>query len=422
MIQLDHNSTPVLILRSDSHGGLNIMRSLGPLGVDVYNLDPSIVAPANFSRYCRGRFVWDIEHAPEPESLAYLSEVRRKIGRPSILIPTTDRTARFVARWSAALRGSFVFAEQPPGLVDALVSKQAMYGLATRHGVPTPKCVFPTSRAEVVDFLANATFPIMLKGIDGQRLWERTGKKMFVEHSAVELLLTYDRAEDPERPNLMLQEYIPGGDDTIWMFNGCFGAASECLVGFTGKKIRQCPVHTGSTSLGICLPNPEVEQTTRRFMKAIGYRGILDIGYRYDARDGLYKVLDVNPRIGATFRLFVGENGIDVVRALYMDLTGQQVVPSTAREGRKWIVEDLDAVSTYRYFREGSLTIKQWFNSLSGIEEAAFFSWRDPLPFVLMLINRISEFLKRVCRRFRSSALKLKQGSGAPLEPTAQKL
>jgi predicted ATP-grasp superfamily ATP-dependent carboligase len=194
---------------------------------------------------------------------------------------------------------------------------------------------------------------------------------MFVEHSPAELLQTYDCAEDPDYPNLMLQEYIPGGDDTIWMFNGYFDAASECLGGFTGKKIRQCPIHTGSTSLGICLANAEVEQTTRRFMKSIGYRGILDIGYRYDARDGLYKVLDVNPRIGATFRLFAGVNGIDVARALYSDLTGQWVIPSPAREGRKWIVEDLDAVSTHRYCREGSLTIKQWFASLRGIEEAA---------------------------------------------------
>ena len=422
MIRLNYNSIPVLILRSDSHGGLNIMRSLGPLGVDVYNLDPSVIAPANFSRHCRGRFVWDIEHAPDRESLAFLSEVRRKIGRPSILIPTTDRTARFVARWSATLRESFVFPDQPPGLVDALSSKHGMYGLAIRHDIPTPKCVFPTSRTEVIDFLAGASFPIMLKGIDGQRLWERTGKKMFVEHSAAELLRTYDRAEDPECPNLMLQEYIPGGDDTIWMFNGYFDAASECLVGFTGKKIRQCPVHTGCTSLGICLPNPDVEQTTRRFMNAIGYRGIVDIGYRYDARDGLYKVLDVNPRIGATFRLFVGVNGIDVVRALYLDLTGQQIVPSPAREGRKWIVEDLDAVSSYRYLREGSLTIREWFKSLSGVEEAAFLSWRDPLPFFFMLFNRLPELLKRGYQRFRWLTLKMKQRTGAALEPRAQKL
>lgn len=400
-----NTSTPVLILRSDSHGGLNIMKSLGPLGIDVYNLDHSFTAPANFSRHCRGLFMWDIEHAPDRESLAFLSEVQERIGRPPILIPTTDRTARFVARWSSVLRGLFIFPEQSPDLVSELSSKQGMYGLATQHGIPTPKCAFPRSRVDVEESLETLTFPVMLKAIDPQRLWERAGVKMLIARTPAELLENYLRVEDPACPNLMIQEYIPGGDDTVWMFNGYFDAASECLVGFTGKKIRQCPIHRGCTSLGICLPNAPVEETTLRFMKAIGYRGILDIGYRYDARDGLYKVLDVNPRIGATFRLFVGANGIDVARALYLDLTGQPVVPSPAREGRKWIVEDLDAVASYRYYREGSLTIKGWFNSLRGIDEVAFLSWRDPLPFIMMLLNRAPEFLARVYRRIRSVAL-----------------
>ena len=86
----------------------------------------------------------------------------------------------------------------------------------------------------------------------------------------------------------------------------------------------------------------EVAALTCRFMRALGYRGILDIGYRYDARDGRYKVLDVNPRLGATFRLFVGDDGMDVVRALYRDLTGQPIPASRACVGRKWLVEDLD--------------------------------------------------------------------------------
>ena len=73
-----------------------------------------------------------------------------------------------------------------------------------------------------------------------------------------------------------------------------------------------------------------MHDTTVRFMHELGYRGILDIGYRFDERDGEYKLLDVNPRIGATFRLFVGDDGMDVLRALYLDLTGQEVAATTA--------------------------------------------------------------------------------------------
>lgn len=421
-MNISDTSTPVVVLRSDSHGGLNIMKSLGPLDIDVYNVDPHYLAPTHYSRYCRGRFFWDIEHAGARESLAYLLEVSNKIGRKPILIPTTDVTTRFVDAWRAPLLESFIFPEQPAGLVEGLCSKREMFFLAKKHGIPTPECCFPASRAELQEFLGRVRFPVLLKGIDGQRLWERTGKKMFIVGDVEELIRIYDIAEDPASPNLMLQEYIPGGDDTIWMFNGYFNRTSDGLFGSTGKKIRQCPVHTGSTSLGICLSNPQVEQTTRRFMKALGYRGILDIGYRFDARDGLYKVLDVNPRIGATFRLFVAANGLDVARALYLDLTGQQVIPGTVVEGRKWMVEDLDLVSTYRYMREGSLTLSGWLHSLRGIEETAFFSPRDPFPLFFMCINRLTQLVGRLYQSVKWTSLRpWKATRMSSADPTPQR-
>jgi predicted ATP-grasp superfamily ATP-dependent carboligase len=153
-------------------------------------------------------------------------------------------------------------------------------------------------------------------------------------------------------------------------------------MGITGKKLRQYPAYTGSTSLGICLQNHEIDHTTRRFMKAIGYQGILDIGYRYDARDGRYKVLDVNPRVGSSFRLFVGTNGMDVVRALYLSLTGQPVPATRAHEGRKWIVENQDLSSCLVYRRDRKLTLWEFVKSFKGVKEAAWFATDDWKPFV----------------------------------------
>jgi D-aspartate ligase len=117
-------------------------------------------------------------------------------------------------------------------------------------------------------------------------------------------------------------------------------------------------------------------------MKKLGYRGVLDIGYRYDARDGSYKVLDANPRIGATFRLFVAKNGMDVARALYLDLTGQPVPVSEPVEGRKWLVEGGDFDSFLRYRRDGKLTMRQWLASMAGVKESAYFARDDPRPFL----------------------------------------
>jgi predicted ATP-grasp superfamily ATP-dependent carboligase len=120
-------------------------------------------------------------------------------------------------------------------------------------------------------------------------------------------------------------------------------------------------------------------------MKAVGYHGILDIGYRLDARDGQYKVLDINPRVGQAFRLFVAENDHDVVRALYLDLTGQPQPEVRRREGRRWMIEDYDIISSLHYYQEGSLKPGQWLRSFAGLEEAAWFNWKDPVPFFLML-------------------------------------
>ena len=384
---------PVAILRSGHHGGLAIARSLGRMGVPVYGVDGAHWEPAHSSRYCRGRAKLDIEHGPAEESLRRLLDLGERLGRP-ILIPATDVGALWVADHAAVLQQAFRFPAPGAELVRQLCDKSRMEELARRSGVPTALSLVPRSKHDVDRFLETAAFPIMVKATDAARFRERTGGTKFLVHSHSELLELYSRAEDREKPNFMLQEFIPGED---WMFNGYFDRNSRCLFGVTGKKIRRFPVNTGVTSLGICLHNDAVDKTTREFMRAIGYQGILDIGYRHDSRTGQYKVLDVNPRIGCTFRLFAATNGMDVARALYLDMTGQPVGSAQAAEGRKWLVEDFDLFSAWRSWRQGALGLRDWVRSLRGVQELACFSLDDPLPFLLMGFADCSE----LCRWLR---------------------
>jgi predicted ATP-grasp superfamily ATP-dependent carboligase len=381
MHETSNNTTPVVILRSGHHGALGIARSLGRLRVPVYCVDATFWEPAFSSRYCRRRFILNVESGPADRAVDRLLEIGRRVGGQPILIPTTDPGSIWVVEHAAALRETFRFPNQDAGLVRLLCDKSRMQELARRSGVPIAQSVVPRSKEDVVRFLETAVFPVMVKATDAERLRQRAGGTKFVIETRRELLDLYARAGDCREPNLMLQEFIPGED---WMFDGYFDKDSQCLLGVTGKKIRRFPVNTGVTSLGVCLRNETVERTTTEFMKAIGYRGILDIGYRYDRRDGRYKVLDVNPRIGCTFRLFAATNGMDVARALYLDMTGQPVAPSQAADGRKWLVEDFDLFSALRSWREGALTLKDYVRTLRGVEEAACFALDDPLPFLLM--------------------------------------
>jgi predicted ATP-grasp superfamily ATP-dependent carboligase len=413
-----NHEVPVVILRSGHHGGLGIVRSLGRLGVPVYCVDTDWWEPAFSSRYCRGRFILKIESEAAEESISRLLEIGQRVGGRPILIPTTDDAAAWVAEHAAALEAGYNFSRQDASLVRLLSDKGRMQDLAYRSGVPTAQAVVPRSQDDVEQFLETAVFPVMVKATDADRLRRRAGGTKFVIDTPRELLELYAKAGDPRSPNLLIQEFIPGDD---WMFDGYFDGDSQCLFGITGKKIRRFPANTGVTSLGVCLRNQTVEKTTTDFMKAIGYQGILDIGYRYDRRDGQYKVLDVNPRIGCTFRLFTATNGMDVARALYLNLTGQPVAPSQAAEGRKWIVEDFDLFSAIRSRRDGVLELKNWFRSLRGVDEAACFALDDPLPFLMMGLSDCFELYRWLrCQRATRQPASPKEIScpGSGLDPS----
>lgn len=389
------NSTPAVVLKSVAHGGLGIVRSLGRLGIPAYTVEASAWTPAFYSRYNRGVVKMDVETASAAQALGHLHELAERLGAKSVLIPSTDYAAIFIADHAEELRRWFLFPEQSPDLLRKLYSKWEMYLLAKRIGVPTVETVLPRTREDVLHVAKTMRFPVVLKAIDGTRLSRCCGKKMFIVHRIDDLLSLYDSLEDPISPNLILQEYIDGEDDSVWMFNGYFNQRSECIAAFTGKKLRQCPAFNGYTCLGVCLANPVVQETTIRFLRALNYNGLVDIDFRYDQRDGQYKILDVNPRIGATFQLFTAQNGMDLVRLYYLDVTGQRAPSAVIKEGRKWMVGDLDLASSLRYLRAGRLTVSQWLSSLQRIEDSAYFAADDLVPLLVRVADDACQFGRR---------------------------
>jgi len=390
-----NTSVPVVVIAPGYHGHA-IARSLGRLGVKVYGVHADPRSPAARSRYWENNTFWDFTAHPASASINRMLQLSREIGRTPILLPTDDWSCLFVADHAEELKQGFLFPDQPAGLARLLSNKETMNGLCRQYSIPTPHTVFPRSRQDVLAYLKTAIFPIMLKGIDTVALLRHAGTRMTLVHDQETLLRIYDEWEVPEARNLMLQEYIPGSSEMIWMFNGYFDKNSECLFGITGRKIRQYPAYKGVTSLGICITNADVIRITKNFMKALGYRGILDIGYKYDARDGQYKLLDVNPRVGVTFRLFLDNNGTDVVRALYRDLTGQPVPKGMPREGRKWMAENFDFISSACSLRDGTLGFGEWLRSFQNVEETSWFAIDDFRPVLAMVARSFQWFSGRI--------------------------
>jgi len=383
--------TPVVVLGSGHHGGLAIARSLGRLGVPVFAVDTCWWETAVSSRYCRGRFLLDLYDDRTDSSLDRMLEIGRKIGGRPVLIPVTDAGTIWVAEHAASLAETFRFTILDAHLVRTLCDKSSMQKLAESCGIPVAHSLTPHCRESLELFSRDAAFPLVVKATDAERLRARAGGTKFIVHHRTDLLELFDRAWDGQSPNFLVQEFIPGED---WMFDGFFDDDSQCRFGITAKKIRRFPPKTGVTSLGVCLLDEEVHYLTRKFMAAVGYRGILDIGYRYDLRDGRYKVMDVNPRIGSSFRLFTARCGLDVAQALYLHLTGSPVPISSGVEGRKWITEDFDLFSGIRSLWDGETSLKDWAGSLKGIHEAACFALDDPLPCCMIAVSDCCELWK----------------------------
>jgi predicted ATP-grasp superfamily ATP-dependent carboligase len=210
-----------------------------------------------------------------------------------------------------------------------------------------------------------------------------------------QLFAIYRVTERQRWSNLMLQEFIDPAGGQDWFYHGYRNARSNCWTGFTGRKLRSYPAFAGPTTLGKSLANEKLRQQAEELLKAISYSGICDLDYRLDTRDGQYKLLDFNPRIGAQFRLFEDDAGVDVARALYLDLSGKQSPATRPVKDRTFIADFHDLAAGLGYFRHGKLSFREWRQSRKGPEELAWFSRDDVRPF-LMCCARL---MFRVCQR-----------------------
>ena len=84
------------------------------------------------------------------------------------------------------------------------------------------------------------------------------------------------------------------------------------------------PPDFGNSTHMISVPLSEVEpaaQSLRAILAAIQYRGIFSAEFKLDARDGIFKILEINARVWV-FVEFAGRCGVDVCTMAYRDALG----------------------------------------------------------------------------------------------------
>jgi D-aspartate ligase len=381
-------SVPAVVLTVHNHNGLNQVRTLGRLGVEVHITHPAGPTAHTRSRYVAGRHRWDVHRSEDRDTLAFLlDQVGPAIGRPAVILAGEDRSALFLAEHAAALAPAFIAPAPDPELVQSLVDKQGLAELCRRTGTPTPRIATPESEQELETFADAAEFPVVVKARHGWRFDGVSDAVTFIARSRAELAAAAAQLSLDGGGGVVVQEYVPGGPESVWIVNGYADATGHSLLAVAGNKLREYPVDRGLMTLGVVRPNPEVTELAMRFVREVGYHGAFDMDFRFDARDDRYKLIDFNPRPGASFRLCVDDTGLDAVRAAYLDLTGQPVRAGAPRTGRRWIVENWDLIGARRYLASGRLTAREYRRSLRGVEEGAWAARDDPAPFAMMLAD-----------------------------------
>ncbi|WP_370149399.1 ATP-grasp domain-containing protein [Streptacidiphilus sp. EB129] len=375
------------------HGGVGAIRSLGRLGVPVYAVTEDRFTPAALSRHLRGRFVWPTTGAEDTATLVDgLARIARRVlareGRPAVVLPTDDEAAVLLAEQAEAFTGLLLMPAVPSWLPRATAGKQSLHRLCEQHRVPSPRSLLPADFDELASVEQLLTFPLVAKNADAYTRLSRPAvgsTTLLADRSALDAL-TRDWDRRAPLPSLLLQEYLPGDRAEDWICHlYCADDPVDDLV-CTGVKVRAWPPRGGVTAYAYSAGNPELAELSRRFCRALGFRGICDLDWRFDRRDRRYKLLDFNPRLGAQFRLFETDRGIDMVRALHLDLTGRRVDQGSSAARRSFTVEILDAparVAARRGHRSAQLPEGAAAPPGRGDRVTAELAWAaldDPLP------------------------------------------
>ena len=325
------------------HSCLGVFRSLGRAGVPVYAVVGDAHAPVARSRYLRGQILWQPDRGERyAQLLEHLMDFGRQLGKRSLIVCTSDEMAVFVARRRAILQEWFVLPEVDPKLPGQLADKDGLAELCRRHGMPTPPSVAVDTMAQLDAALDEFDIPVILKSTALRGQVQSVENTTLVQTREALLELARNWVEPFQ---VLLQEYLPDEHCEDWFTHGYCDATSRAEVVFTGRKVRTWPVQGGATAAAYTAPELELVAVARLFCAQVGYRGIFDMDWRLDRRTGSYYLLDFNPRVGAQFRMFEDDAGVDVVRAMHLDLSGRPIPVGSQIDGERFVVEPWDLAS-----------------------------------------------------------------------------
>jgi predicted ATP-grasp superfamily ATP-dependent carboligase len=282
---------------------LSAIRALGKSGYRVHVLGDSWLTVGFWSQFTQERVL--VPEAKENSDgfgkvlVAHLRSVAAKMpsGARPVLLPMEEDTLRWVVNEREALRVYADFLVPEPDALEVCLDKGATMALAARLGVPHPRTDIAESAKDLLtitrDFAGRefVVKPVRGVGASGVRY-----NPSFDTETAEAYWQTYGAA--------LVQDRIPAEGDGVGV-SLLFGTDGSCLAHFSHKRLQQYPNSGGPSTDRVSINDPELLERSLMLMRALNWRGVAMVEWKVDPRDGIAKLMEVNPRFWGSLELAV---------------------------------------------------------------------------------------------------------------------
>jgi D-aspartate ligase len=364
-------------------GGGNIAvsaaRALGEHGVRVVALGeaPDLV---RHSRHCRTFLDFGGGDGVQKRWLTWL---RAEAPAGAVVVPCSDDALEVLVDGGDELRARGLRpVALAPHAVRAVLDKARTYEIAAAAGVPHPR--WTIAAGDLDARAAGIDFPCAVKPLHSHLFRRHYGGMLKVLEAAdqQELGVALARLQRVGEEG-MVTEIVPGPEDRFTSYYTYVDDEGRPLFDFTKRKLRQWPVRFGYACYQVTNRDDEVIELGRRFVAAAGLRGLANVEFKRDARDGGFRLIECNARLTAANEL-VRASGLDLAVLAYARAAGLPDPPIDGyREGvRMWHpVEDVRALMVYR--RDGELSARHWLRTLMHRQHFPVLALDDPKPTIV---------------------------------------
>ncbi len=377
-------ASPPAIVLGGTANAIEIARSLGRRGVPVQILND----PRNESRYSRYAGFLPVDSEDVEAAFAeFLLGADAASLRGSVLLAASDEGIRVIATYRAALAERYLLDLSEPVSALAMLDKRETYEIARDAGVATPRFWPLGTVEEVVECRHELVYPLIVKPLH-THLAGSLGAKFLVVDRYDDLLPAVRRLEAAGIPWFAV-EHVPGPDSNLASYYTYLDESGVPLFDFTKRIIRRSPPGMGLATYHVTDHVDELREPALALFARAGVRGVANVEFKLDPRDGVQRLMEVNARFTAA-NCLLADAGLDLSWFVYARITGRPLPPMDRYRTGVTLWDPVRDLKSFRELRgRGEIDLGTYVRSVLRRQTLPTFAWDDPQPAVRRLVRQL---------------------------------